>query len=98
MSAIGVEARRLVQDWAVPAQAQPRKVLEDCGRVFLAASRPIDVLHTQKETLAGGARLYRRVGMADVEKAGRAGREAGDDHGRSKEWRRHRIHTDPSLR
>src|SRR5690606_2740761 len=77
------EMLRLDPHRLLPAQAQPGEVLEDRGGVFRAAARDVDILDAQQETTAGfsGARMGDpcRIGMAEMQIAGRAWRETCDD-------------------
>ena len=71
---------------AVPVQAEPGQVLLDRVGEFRAASGGVDILDPQEEAAARRVRPApceeRRMGVAEMEVAGRAGGEAGDDgHG-----------------
>ena len=77
---------RLHADLAIPIETEPGQVLQDRRGEFGAATRGIDVLEAQQEPAAGFARAapgeQRAERVAEMQVAGGAGREAGDDrHG-----------------
>ena len=77
------QVRRLHAHRAVPIEAEPGRSSTIAGRVFRPAAAGIDVLQPQQEAPARLARPppgeQRRMGVAEMQKPGRAGREARDD-------------------
>ena len=76
----------LAVDRAVPGQPQPAEVVDDLRLELGARALEIGILHAQQEPPAGGARHVvredRREGVAEVQRPGGRGGEAGDEgHG-----------------
>ena len=84
---VGVGSGGLEEWFAIPSEAQPAEVVLDAGEVFRAGAGGIDVLMAEEECAAAFPCQvvcdFRGEGVAEVESAGGAGREAGDG------WRRH---------
>ena len=79
---------RLAPHLAVPVEAEPGQVLDDRGGEFLAAAALVDILDAQEEAPAAAARVARAapgekrgIGVAQMQKPGRARREARHQHG-----------------
>jgi hypothetical protein len=68
---------------AVPIEAEPSEILQNRRSEFRAAAAAVDILDAQQKAPARRARRapadQRRMGMAEMQIAGGAGREAGDD-------------------
>ncbi len=75
---------RLAPHRLLPGEAQPRQILEDGGLIGCAAAGAVDILDAQQKAAMGGAgRLVTDEGgggVAEMQIAGRAGGEAGDNH------------------
>ena len=68
-------------DRAIPAEPQPGKILLDQGVILCPAAFEVGILHPQKKLPARRARHVMRkdrgIGVAEVQRTGGAGREAG---------------------
>ncbi len=78
------QAAGLEKDIAVPAYAEPAQILEHPFDMLGPRPAGVDILDTQQEGAASLARIIMReqrgIGMAEVQRPGRARREASD-HG-----------------
>jgi hypothetical protein len=81
-AAVDVEMIGLAPDGAVPLDADPAQVLEDALLELRPAALPVDVLDPEQEPAARHPRRLvgeqRGIGVAQVQVAGRAGREPRD--------------------
>ncbi len=80
------EVLRLHPHLAIPVEAEPGQVLEDRRGELRTAARPVDVFQAEQEPAAGLSRAapgeQRAERVAEMQVAGGAWREAGDDrHG-----------------
>ena len=67
----------LVQDRNLPIQAKPVQIVENRGLPFGFAAGAVDILDPEQEAVATRGGDYGGIGMAQMQRAGRRGGEAG---------------------
>jgi hypothetical protein len=74
-----------------PVEPEPAEVLQIAGLDLGTAARDVDILDAEQEAASLPRRRFRgeerRIGMPQMQVAGRRGREAGDGAGRFGGWR-----------